>query len=136
LVPGAGPDVAGDDVWTRFWLVDRAFEFPVAVARSGRAALSRCRVFIGNFVLDPRMLHSLDRQTEHTNPISTIFLWQKHAARKSTCSCVGTESVLRIDGGGRKDIIRYCSNASRLSRKMYDPPVRCAACCRNTVLGP
>lgn len=32
----------------------------------------------------------LDKQTEHTKPMSTMFLWQKQAARKSILSCVGT----------------------------------------------
>ena len=46
----------------------------------------------------------LDKHTEHTNPISTILLWQKQAARKSTLSWVGTEISCRIAGGGKNDI--------------------------------
>lgn len=36
--------------------------------------------------------------------MSTIFLWQKQAARKSILSCVGTDMSWRMPGGGRKDI--------------------------------
>jgi hypothetical protein len=93
----------------------------------------------------------LERQTEQTNPMSTIFLWQKHAARKSILSCVGTARIFLMEGGGRKDIyddlvvgipkeggltIKYWRRASRRSRRMYDPPVRWAACCKKTVSGP
>lgn len=50
-------------------------------------------------------------------------LWQKHAARKSTLSCVGTEINCRIAGAGKNDIcpkvtleLRYqdhkCRNAA------------------------
>lgn len=77
--------------------------------------------------------YALDRHTEQTNPISTIRLWQKHAALKSTRSCVGTAMSCLMAGGGRKDIlhramrerlyatksggrtIMYCRSASVLS---------------------
>ena len=49
---------------------------------------------------------SLDKHTEHTNPTSTIFLWQKQAARKSTLSWVGTEMSCLIAGGGKNDIYK------------------------------
>ena len=48
--------------------------------------------------------NALERQTEQTKPMSTMFLWQKHAARKSILSCVGTASTARTAGGGRNDI--------------------------------
>lgn len=54
LVTGPGVDAADTCTDTRFWLGVREV-FPVAVAKSGRAALSRCKVFIGNFVLPPRV---------------------------------------------------------------------------------
>lgn len=93
----------------------------------------------------------LERQTEQTKPISTMILWQKHAARKSTLSSVGTAMIRRRVGGERKQVctrvsyvllekrertIRYCKSDSRCSMERYEPPVRWAACCRNTVSGP
>lgn len=48
--------------------------------------------------------NSLDRQTEQTKPMSTMFLWQKQAARKSIRSWVGTARTLRMEGGERKVI--------------------------------
>lgn len=63
--------------------------------------------------------YSLDKHTEQTKPISTMRLWQKHAARKSTLSCVGTDNSWRMPGGGRKDICvaRHASVVVRLSRR-------------------
>ena len=78
--------------------------------------------------------NSLDKHTEQTNPISTILLWQKQAALKSTLSCVGTAISCRMAGVGRNDIwgprsasnqiaksgrltIMYCNNASDLTTR-------------------
>jgi hypothetical protein len=36
--------------------------------------------------------------------MSTTRLWQKQLARRSTESCVGTDTSLRTAGGGKKDI--------------------------------
>ena len=36
-----------------------------------------------------------------------MVLWQKHAALKSILSCVGTDNVLRIEGGERNAIFRF-----------------------------
>ena len=55
----------------------------------------------------------LDRQTEQTKPISTIRLWQKQAARKSTLSWVGTEMSWRMAGGGKNDIFGLMSETFR-----------------------
>jgi hypothetical protein len=112
------------------------FETPfaggVAGGIEGREALRRWRVFIGNFVLHVEHTgtgeQKMDKHTEQTNPMSTMFLWQKQAARKSTLSWRGTAMICRMEGGGRNDIVRYCKKASRRSRYIYDPPVRCAAC--------
>jgi len=49
---------------------------------------------------------NIDRQTEQTKPMSTTFLWQKHAARKSTWLLLGTVMIERRDAEERKDIIR------------------------------
>lgn len=46
----------------------------------------------------------LERQTEQTYPTSTMFLWQKQAARKSTDSCEGRRRSLRRGRAGRKVI--------------------------------
>lgn len=90
-----------------------------------RASFRRVRDFMGNLarqveqtgvglqntivVLLDRAFHLesmdlLDRQTEQMKPISTIVLWQKHAARKSTLSSVGTAINWRTAGGERKQI--------------------------------
>jgi hypothetical protein len=74
----------------------------------GRAALSRLRVLMGNFVRQVEHTgtgwQKMDKQTEQTKPISMIFLWQKQAARKSTLSRVGRARMVRMAGGGRKAI--------------------------------
>ena len=46
----------------------------------------------------------LDKQTEQMNAMSTMFLWQKQAARKSILSCVGTDISCRRPGGAKNDI--------------------------------
>lgn len=73
-------------------------------------------VAVGNYSDD-----SLDKHTEQTKPTSTMRLWQKHAARKSTLSCVGTDSSCRMPGGGRKDIyvVRYANVVVRLFRRWF-----------------
>lgn len=48
----------------------------------------------------------LDRHIEQIKPTSMIFLWQKHAARKSTLSSVGTAIRRRKPEGGRKQVYR------------------------------
>lgn len=48
----------------------------------------------------------LERQTEHTNPISTTFRWQKHDALKSTCPLLGTVMTDLSDAGEEKAIYR------------------------------
>lgn len=77
----------------------------------GLDALRRCNVLMGNLVRHVEQTgtgwQKIDRQTEQTKPISTIVLWQKHAARKSILSCVGTARIFRIEGGERNDIIKY-----------------------------
>jgi hypothetical protein len=49
------------------------------------------------------------RQILHTKPISTMFRWQKQAARKSTEMLVGRIRWVREDGEGRKAVMRYVS---------------------------
>ena len=46
----------------------------------------------------------LERHIEQIKPTSMIFLWQKHVARKSTLSSVGTAIKRRKPGGGRKAV--------------------------------
>lgn len=58
----------------------------------------------------------LDRHTEQTKPISTMRLWQKQAARKSTLSWVGTEISWRMAGGGRNDIFEISISEAPLWR--------------------
>ena len=48
----------------------------------------------------------LERHIEQINPTSMIFLWQKHAARKSTLSSVGTAIRRREPEGGRKQVCK------------------------------
>jgi len=65
------------------------FACPFALCCSGRRgarnAFRRCRALIGNFVRQVEHTgtgaQKMERQTEQTYPISTMFLWQKHAAR-------------------------------------------------------
>ncbi len=97
----------------------------------------------------------LDKHTEHTNPMSTIVLWQKQAARKSTLSCVGTTSRRLIEGGERKVICgirRLIGNKQILSfffllanaeaRRLVDRDrykhrqSNARPCCRKTASGP
>jgi len=103
-------------------------------------ARSLCNVLSGNFVRQVLQTgtgeQKMERHTEQTKPTSTIALWQKHAARKSTFSCVGTASVPRSEAGERKLMVRNCNSASRRSRYRYEPPVKWEACCRNTASGP
>ena len=49
----------------------------------------------------------LERQTEQTKPMSTMFLWQKHAARKSILSCVGGFYSHLVFYRSRKMVIEY-----------------------------
>jgi hypothetical protein len=51
-------------------------------------------------------MNSLERQTEQINPISTIVLWQKQAALKSTLSSVGTAINRRRADEGRKVVCK------------------------------
>lgn len=48
----------------------------------------------------------LERHVEQIKPTSMILLWQKHAARKSTLSSVGTAIRRRKPAGGRKQVYR------------------------------
>lgn len=72
------------------------------------------------------------KQILHTKPVSTTRRWQKHAARKSTVSCVGVTNVFRVSASARNPHIRYESRPRGLpeaERKV--PEVMKAACCRN-----
>jgi hypothetical protein len=73
------------------------------------------------------------KQTLHTNPTSTTFLWQKHAALKSTPPALGMTSTLLAVASGKNPIIKYCRIPSGLSGFMYTPPVASEACCSSTV---
>jgi hypothetical protein len=52
-------------------------------------------------------LQKILRQMLHTKPMSTMFRWQKQAARKSTEMLVGRMRCVREEGEGRKAVMMY-----------------------------
>lgn len=76
----------------------------------------------------PQVEHSavrsqnMDRHTEHTQPRSICFLWQKHDALKSTFPCLMVLSMERVCVSALNRDRRYCSSPLRSLGRRYRPP--------------
>jgi len=120
-LPFGTPFVYGDPMSAGDFGVPPVDEIPSIVpAASARClglnvSFSRFKDAIGN--LDLHVVHigtglqKIERHIEQIKPTSMIFLWQKHAARKSTLSSVGTAIRRRKPEGGRKQVNKYCKRA-------------------------